>query len=373
MRLSWGNFFIVTIMAIFEIFNWNLDVFAGFAGAGAVLIGFILFYRWYWQRRYQYLLSGSLICAVVSLHYFALGLSTLLTSTDLSIYSSLFLLACFPIAVVWYDTLTYEHLGTWKMVVACSLTVAGSFFAFMPGAFVKVFYPDGSQGITWSGNLVIIGTLQSILFIICIMTPLMRIYHYAPRELKRPAMVFPIALVIICIDVAHTTVSDIIPLPGFESSIEILWTIMILWTFARHPQLAFVLPFKVSRVTVLNAKSGIPIFDHVWSKQGQVMAEPLFGSVLQGVSTILRESVGKGNVEEVRMHGAILIIKNDEKRHLAFVLLANAISKTLRQALDYFSNRFIELYGNLDFDTGYISQFEGANDVVKESFSFIPD
>jgi len=146
-----------------------------------------------------------------------------------------------------------------------------------------------------------------------------------------------------------------------------------LWTFTKWHQLGFILPFKVCRLTVLSTTSGIPLFDYAWAQKYLIADETLYAAMLQGVTTIFQQELGRGKAREIHLDKGILLLNYDEQRQIAFVLLATNVTKTLRQALDYFATLFFQKYSLTTFVAGDTAQFSDATELVKECFEFIPE
>lgn len=82
---------------------------------------------------------------------------------------------------------------------------------------------------------------------------------------------------------------------------------MLVYAYFREPKLLFVLPFTALRLTVLETESGLPLFTYTWNRQGDLADETLFSGMLQGVSMIVKESLKRGSLQEIRVEGAIII------------------------------------------------------------------
>jgi hypothetical protein len=96
--------------------------------------------------------------------------------------------------------------------------------------------------------------------------------------------------------------------------------------FARQPKLAYVLPFKAYRLTVLDTGGGTPIYNHTWQPSKEQVDETLFSGMLQGVSVILKESLNQGNVREISMDEGIMILQRSLAKNIACVLVASKSS-----------------------------------------------
>ena len=146
-----------------------------------------------------------------------------------------------------------------------------------------------------------------------------------------------------------------------------------LWVFTRWHQLGFILPFKVSRLTVISTISGIPaVRPRVDPQESRCRRLPL-QRFPAGLDDHFSARIGARQRREISLEKGILILNYAETRQVVFVLLATNITKTLRQALDYFAIRFFQQYNLDEFTGGDISQFDGTAEIVKECFGFVPE
>ena len=88
---------------------------------------------------------------------------------------------------------------------------------------------------------------------------------------------------------------------------------------------------------------------------------------------IMSESVKRGNVEEIKLTQAILILRRSERLPAACVLVASRPSRALRDALDGFARRFFEEYSEQFAHSSNISLFAGATQFIEEYFPFVPE
>ncbi|MFW9800776.1 MAG: hypothetical protein ACFFD9_10090, partial [Candidatus Thorarchaeota archaeon] len=147
------------------------------------------------------------------------------------------------------------------------------------------------------------------------------------------------------------------------------------WTYAlvKQPKLAYVLPSRALRLTVIDMKSGCPLFDYAWSKIDEVLDDVLFSGMLQGIGLILDESLKSGGVREIRLETAVLLLQRIEQSSLAVVLVATKSAQSLRSALKSFSQSFLMHFSHL-FNHAYeINRFHAASELVKEHFAFVPN
>ncbi|MGY5874270.1 MAG: hypothetical protein RTU30_00865 [Candidatus Thorarchaeota archaeon] len=160
--------------------------------------------------------------------------------------------------------------------------------------------------------------------------------------------------------------------PGLWLFLLSIGIIPIAIAFVRYPKLAYVLPFKVLRLTVFETKGGIPLFSHTWDLGEEIAQDAMFSGMLQGIGMILDESVQKGAVREIILENGTLFLQRTYKFSVACVLVASKSSQTLRHALDSFTEHFYEEYSQFFDNPSEVRQFSTASRLVNEHFGFVP-
>lgn len=95
--------------------------------------------------------------------------------------------------------------------------------------------------------------------------------------------------------------------------------------------------------------------------------------MLQGVSLIVKESLSRGEVQEITVTEGIMILRRSIKHPIACVLVADKSTKSLRHALDIFAAKFFNDYASFFDDPTRIDVFRGASTLISECFPFVPD
>ena len=95
--------------------------------------------------------------------------------------------------------------------------------------------------------------------------------------------------------------------------------------------------------------------------------------VLQAVGSILDEILKKGEVREIKMDRAVLLIQHNKKYPVASVLVTTKSSKSLRYGLKKFNTQFIDKFESSFGGLYEVSRFKEASALVQEIFDFIPD
>ncbi len=223
-------------------------------------------------------------------------------------------------------------------------------------------------------------TIQVYSFLILMLTGsflmpfyLFKIYRFAPRKLKNDTfisfiggIVFGIIAPILLISLREASTLFIL-----SSSVGML--IIVSAIFIKNPKLAFILPFKVMRLSVIYSDRGTLLFSHNWKSGREIKGDDLFSAMFQGIIMILRESLGKGDLQEINLEKAIVIAHKSTQFPLVYILIATSTSKSLKNGLNMFVKRF-ETKFNHEIDKAIISgRVLPASEIISDTFSFLPD
>ncbi|NHJ22149.1 MAG: hypothetical protein EAX91_14480 [Candidatus Lokiarchaeota archaeon] len=139
----------------------------------------------------------------------------------------------------------------------------------------------------------------------------------------------------------------------------------------KDPRIIYILPFKAYRIIVVNTSESVAIFQYDWAKVGK-LEEDMFSMMLQAIGNVLDDILKKGEVQEIQMDRAVLLIHHDKTNSIASVLIASKSTKSLRYALKRFNEEFVENFqSTLDFDKKS-GKIEGIRKIVEKVFDFIP-
>jgi hypothetical protein len=151
-------------------------------------------------------------------------------------------------------------------------------------------------------------------------------------------------------------------------SLGALFTIIVIW---KDPRIIYILPFKAYRILVVDTNAGTGLFKYDWAEL-KAVDENIFSMVLQAVGSILDEVLKKGEIREIKMDQAVLLIQHEKKSPVASVLVTSKSSKSLKYGLKKFNSEFIETFQS-QFDGLYeVSRFRDAKKIVERIFDFIP-
>ncbi len=274
------------------------------------------------------------------------------------------------------DSFTRDSIDPAKLSLLAILSTIAVMFSLEPDAAVVGTFATGDPGVILSSNFTIaIGILTlMICSVFAYYTPLM--HRAASPAFKRYTLLCMLSGFMFAVVVPFSLLvraSNVLP------RVETLLTTLAIvpWTIAlvKEPRLAFVLPFKVARLTVFETEGGIPIYNKTWASwdSSNMTHEGLFTGMLQGIGMILIEAMDKGDVREIQMSDAILLLNHSTEFPIACVLVTTESTQTLRHALSKFAEDFYERFADEFHDTVKMDRFTGASELVDEHFAFVPE
>ena len=299
--------------------------------------------------------------------------------TEISMISELFLLYLYPFipmaffTILLIDSISRENIDLRKFFLFNILATAFVIFSLEPNAIIPITFPNLETSFTWSGNLAIIGILFIGYFGVLLAYYTIKIYIAAPKNLHY-SVLFLIGGPIIGILVPITMLFGLHKIiPGSNGLFLAVGMLFMTIAIYKHPQLGYVLPFKVIRLSVFQSEKGFGLFTKTWSKSDDLANDDLFSGMLLGITALMNESINKGNIREIHLEQGILLIKESLNFPIAFVLISNKSSHILRGALSIFADKFIKQFEPSFSNTNKTSQFIPAIHLVDECFKFIPE
>ena len=202
---------------------------------------------------------------------------------------------------------------------------------------------------------------------------LFKIYRIAPDKLKNKlfisfigGLIFGIITPILVIVIRQASSLYIV-----TSSVGML--IIVSAIFIKNPKIAFILPFKVMRLSVIDSNGGTMLFSHNWKSGTEIKGDEVVSAMFQGITTILRESLGKGDLQEINLEKAIVIAHKSRQFSIVYILIATSASKSLKNGLNSFVKTFETKFTNAIGKAIISGQVLPASEIISETFSFLPD
>ncbi|MFX0092786.1 MAG: hypothetical protein ACFFBD_13580, partial [Candidatus Hodarchaeota archaeon] len=242
-----------------------------------------------------------------------------------------------------------------------------------------VYFLNGEKGLSWSGNYEIMGSMLALSFLIFLFFNYLQIHRKAPPQLKqhsRLLLVSGVLLILSPITSGFPLNADGITLhniiPGIFSFVVAVGMLLMSIVLISQPKLAFVLPFKALRLTVIHEEEGIALYSHTWSIGEDMIENGLYSGMLQGISMIIKESIKRGHIRQIQMDDAILILYRRIEKPIFCAIAATNFSPSLQNALELFTDKFIEEFSSEFSSPHDISKFDDASRLIEDYFSFVP-
>ncbi len=195
----------------------------------------------------------------------------------------------------------------------------------------------------------------------------------APGSIKKFARMFFVGGIIATLGTTMVTFLGLgIYVPGSTQLSAAIGTYIFAVALVREPKIFYLMPSNAIRVAIFETKGGVALFSHTWPGQEIVVDESIFAGLLQGVSLFIRESLNRGELREITVDQATLIIQRRTDHPIAFVLVVTRPTKTFRRALQTFANRFVTQFQDCFNNLTKVSQFAPAFTLVNECFPYVP-
>ncbi len=356
--------------------NFTIEFSMLFLGFIGLFFSSIIIVIQIWKgTRYMYFILLFLSTMSGSLMILFWSLSILfLNSFLIEISGCLFVILGFFTILV-SDTISHESADPIKLIIYSLLSMVAIFEYFQPQNFFITTLKNGNFTIG-STPIVFISEMPFLFFynLIYIFTIGKMVFH-APKSIIFYAKLYFWGYMITSFGAIFAlTLNEIIfILPGLQALCTACGILMLTITVSKHPKLIFILPFKIIRITVMDTKTGLAIFNYNWIKTNNSDDERLYGGMLQGVNLLIQESIKQGNIQEIRTEKAVIIAHRSNKYSIACFLVAIKVSKTLIDGLRNFAERFYQQYAPFFSSTFNITQFQTATELIKEIFPFVPE
>jgi hypothetical protein len=279
------------------------------------------------------------------------------------------------ILIIATDTISRERIDPIKCSIVSGLIVAVFILSFQPESIVQYTFPNGDKSLAMGGLFQYIEPMSVFFAYFIVWFYSIIIYRHAPQNLKPYSAIFLGGTSILLWGVAGLVLLRItLILPGIGVILAAVAVLLISIVLVKQPKLAFILPFRAIRLLIINTVSGVPLFVHDWMENDEqkIIDEALFSEILHGVGILLHEGVGQGDIQEIRLTKAILILQRMETDPIACVLIATNPSPSLRNALKGFTTAFSLQFANDIACCNDTAHFQKAESLIADWFAFVP-
>ena len=328
----------------------------------------------YIKYKYQFFLYLIITVAGMFFHSLFEGISLLILSIPLHILGVYFMYVCMYAFLLGLDILSKNVFGMAKYALFGATIGAGILASLIDPKAVEQFIGlNGEARLFFSGSFELLFLISSFLWMVYMTIGIIRLVRHSPPPMKKKANLLYM-IILLQLGLYLLMFFEVIDkYPGFDALIFSLMIFFFIITFYREPRLAFILPFKVLRLTVIHTESGIPLFVHHWKAKSNVVDDVLYSGMIQGICMIVKETSDRGEVEEIKLGNGVLLLKRPEDYPIVCVLTATKSSIALRKAINQFVQHFVADYGSFIANASNVSNFGGASRLIQKCFPFIPD
>ncbi len=275
-----------------------------------------------------------------------------------------------PCLFIFIDLIKKERVSSVKMSILFLIEILLLILTFIPGGMEIV--PD--YGVHIVGPLRILQIVFLIYYVLTFFSWSYLTWKRAPKELKQLVNFLLFGSILFSFVTAFMyALGGLFKMYnsiGFIThSLGALFTIIVIW---KDPKIIYILPFKAYRILVVDTNAGTGLFKYDWAEL-KAVDENIFSMVLQAVGSILDEVLKRGEIREIKMDQAVLLIQHDRNSPVASVLVTSKSSKSLKYGLKKFNSEFIETFQS-QFDQLYeVSRFKDAKKIAERIFDFVPE
>ncbi len=353
--------------------NLTLETAVIFVSTVPVFAASLLMLREYRKSHNRYSLlffGGYLLLAVCSI---VEAFAYLLLEPVLIIAQGYLYILVGIVVILALDTINSEKLDMKKVVLLAVISTLLIISTLDPNAVTPMFYSSGIASLMKSSyyrfTFLVLVTDIGVTFAYYVL----KINYHAPPSLKKYSRINATGGVFIGILTAMVYGLNLtLLLPGLVPLIIGIGTLFVSYAFYRRPALGYVLPFRAIKLFVVDASSGLCLFEYTWDTTTKWGNPSLFTGLFQGLSSLTEEALQQGRLQEIVLEKGVLLIQRSSDSPFYSVLLTTRSSRYLRQALRLFTRKFSERYPEAKRGIHDLQIFENATDIVVDAFPYVP-
>ena len=344
------------------------------ASSAGILFGALVWLRTFFKTKSLHTVFWCIGTFFAALWCFLEGISYLLLSRTIFILSEYSLAVMGIFWICGLEFMAKERVGAFPLTMIVS-TVVGVFLTALidPNPIISITLSDGTPSFDTHGSFAITIMIYVIVAISAYVSFCIQTYINSPKNARFAARLIVISgmIQIFGIFIPALLRWDKTIFPGIDGINAALSAGFLAIGFALRPNLAYVLTFKVYRLSVFETESGLPLYTHVWTQSNSNLPDDLFSALIQGINSFINEVIG-GNLREIIMDDKILLLKRNDEMGIACVLISNKSTRSLRTALNDFENAFSMRFKDALVEYNNLSRFRDTKLLVEEYFSFVP-
>ncbi len=351
---------------------WSIGVIIGFVSLIPSTLATVLTLIQYFKDRYNHLKYLAGMWAFGTIYILFQAISDLLLSIPLHFVCFYALIVMAYFANLFVDSITRDSIDLFKMIITTITSSAVVLLSFNSDAIIintDAFTPYP----TMNGDFRIAALIQMIWLILVSFYGNFKVFLHTPKHLKFYSFLnvfgnYLWGIQPIWIQFVHLEEK----FPGIATGSMAIGILIVALVLIKEPKLAYILPFKVYRILIMDTKSGIIHYKHDWNELKAESSENIFSGMLQAISTMFDHTINKGNVREINFDEAVLTLKISSKAPVACILISSSISRTLRSSFNDFSMEVFNDYENLKENPLIKRNYEKGNIILENYFPFVP-
>jgi hypothetical protein len=194
-----------------------------------------------------------------------------------------------------------------------------------------------------------------------------KMFYIAPTRMKINAKIAFIGSIIMAIGNMYF----LFYLGDFNYLVIGIGVCVVSMAYQKEPNLPYLLPNKVYRISIIHLTNGIPLFSYDWDPNHPQIDDSLFTGMLTAIGMLVKEVVDKGNLRELVLDNAALIIHRSSDFPVAYILVCQKPTKVLRTSLNYFAQTFETEFKDQLIDVQEVTRFRKTQEIINRCFSFI--
>jgi len=275
-----------------------------------------------------------------------------------------------PCIIIFIELSTKEHVSPVKFSILMIIEAL---------VFLVTFYVPNNweiipgYGIHNKGILRIVQIIYLFYFMIFYVLWSFQTWRKAPADLKRLTsyLLFGSTIFSIVTGVLYAIGSLIKVFNAIGFFVNGIGAFITILVILKDPRIIYILPFKAYRILVVDTIASVALFKYDWAKAGEV-EENIFTMMIQAIGSVLDDILKKGDVQEIQMDRAVILINHNNENSIASVLIASKSSKSLRYGLKRFNEEFVTQFQKTLEDSRKVSDFVEGSKIVEQVFGFVP-
>ncbi|MCY3413966.1 MAG: hypothetical protein INQ03_20150 [Candidatus Heimdallarchaeota archaeon] len=305
------------------------------------------------------------------------AISYLLLNQNIFIFKNIVLSLMLLSAQVTINLITTDKAINLALLGVSFIAAFNIFIILLDGNSEIIQFPNGDYSIANAGLTRVFMSIIFAYVMILYFYFSIKIFVNAPLHMKSKIRMYIIGNIIlgpISFIAFVTKISQLVPgiVDLFLGTGIMVSTIGLIM----EPKMLYVLPFKAIKISAINQETGMILYNYNWNINPSNMSNALFASALLSINMFAKESIGQGNIKEVALENATLIINSPPDQTVYYVIVATKPSHSLKVGLEQFSRKFYDQYGvylTREFiSVSDVSLFKSANSLIRECFPYIP-